>query len=80
MEHDLTFALQDVIAMGFEARCAGPDGARYLWHQDCGLRVDSRTGATTLLTDPAELPEALWSPTTLGLEELEETEGAERSL
>ena len=75
MEHGLTFTLQDVVSLGFEARCVGPDGARYTWHRDVGVRVETRTGHTTLLTDPAELPDALWFPTPLGLEELETAEG-----
>ena len=41
---DLTYTLEDVLSKGFEARCVGPDGARYLWHGECGLRVDAFTG------------------------------------
>ena len=62
---------------GFEARAVGSDGARYLWHRDSGLRTDGRTGATTLLTDPSGLPEAMWFPTMFGLEELEEARSRE---
>jgi hypothetical protein len=72
LTHDSTFTLEDVLSRGFEARCVGPDGSRYLWHGDSGLRVEVRTGRTTLLTDPAILPEGEWIPTTLGLEELGE--------
>jgi hypothetical protein len=71
---DLTFTLHDVVTRGFEARCVGPDGARYLWHRDFGLRVEARTGRTTLIADPAVLPEGTWIPTTLGLRELKEAE------
>ncbi len=75
MEHDLTFTLRDVVSLGFEARCVGLDGARYVWHRDSGLRVEARRGLTTLLTDPSQLPEAMWFPTQLGLKELETAEG-----
>lgn len=70
MNQQTVFTMQDVVSRGFEARCVGPDGARYLWHGESGLRVESRTGRTTLLTDSAGLPDGLWFPTSLGLEEL----------
>jgi hypothetical protein len=72
LRHDWSYTLQDVLSRGFEARCVGPDGSRYLWHGDCGLRVEALTGRTILLTDAAALPEGAWIPTTLGLEELGE--------
>lgn len=75
LKHDWNYTLQDVLWGGFEARCVGPDGTRYLWHGDCGLCVEALTGRTTLLTDAAVLPEGVWIPTALGLEELGETGG-----
>lgn len=70
MEHDCTYTRDDVLRVGFEARCVGVDGARYLWHGDRGLRVDPRIGTTTLIMDPAKLPEGPWSATQLGQEEI----------
>jgi len=70
--HPATFTRQEVLAGGFEARCVGVDGARYIWHGDLGLRADSRAGSTLLLTDPARLPEGPWFATALGEEELQE--------
>ncbi len=69
-----TFTRTEVTARGFEALCVGNDGARYLWHGDCGLRVDTRTSSTTLITDPAILPEGPWLATPLGEEELSDPE------
>lgn len=77
MTHDLTFSLHDVVSQGFEARCVGPDGARYLWHGDAGIRTE-RTGRTVMLTDSAALPDVVWFATTLGVEELEEAAALER--
>lgn len=79
MADDLTCTLEDVISKGFEARCVGPDGARYLWHGQTGLRADPHTGRTTLLSDPDELPRGLWCPTRLGLDELEDAQSRECS-
>ncbi len=70
MSRDGVYTLAEVLAQGFEARTVGVDGARYLWHRDCGERVAPRTGQRTRLTDPAALPEGLWFPTARGLEEL----------
>lgn len=70
MTIDHTYTLEEVLALDFEARCVGPDGARYLWHKGLGLRVERESGETTLIWDPARLPAAGWSPTRLGLEEL----------
>ncbi len=76
----LSCTLADVLSKGFEARCVGPDGARYLWHGDCGLRVDAFTGRTTLLADPSALPVGgEWFPTSLGLVELHEAATSDRS-
>ena len=58
--------------LGFESRCADCDGARYLWHDGCGLRVDPDSLAVTLITDAARLPEGPWVPTELGQRELAE--------
>jgi hypothetical protein len=74
LENIVTYSLQDVLSKRFEARCVGPDGARYLWHRDCGLRVDTLTKQTTLITDPAALPEGMWYATVLGLKQLREEE------
>lgn len=70
MEHDCTYTRDDVLRLGFEARCVDVDGTRYLWHSDRGLRVDPRTHVTTLITNPAKLPEGPWIATELGEEEL----------
>ena len=75
MDHLVAFTLKEVVTMGFEARCVGPDGSRYLWHGDSGLRVETRTGFTTLVTDPKVLPQSLWFPTRLGLSELDRLHG-----
>ncbi len=75
VDHLVAFSLRDVVRMGFEARCVGPDGSRYLWHGESGLRVETRTGYTTLVTDPTTLPDSLWFPTRLGLTELERMNG-----
>ncbi len=72
-----TYSLEEVLAMGFEARCIGPDGARYLWCQGSGLRVDSRTQATILVTDPSALPDGPWTATRYGLQQLAEAEREE---
>jgi hypothetical protein len=71
----LTFTLQEIVAFGIEARCIGPDGHRYLWHRDLGLKVEAHTGRTTLLHDPGTLPDGVWFPTKLGLQELDEPGG-----
>lgn len=71
------YSLADVLAMGFEARCVGPDGARYLWCQGSGLRVDPRTHATTLFSDPEALPDTGWFATRFGLRQLSEARGDE---
>jgi len=70
MEHDCTYTRDEVLRVGFEARCVGVDGARYVCHGDRGLRVDSRTGTTTLIMDSANLPEGPWIATRLGQEEI----------
>ena len=66
------YTLDEVIAKGFEARCVGVDGARYLWHGVEGLKVDVRHCTTTMLSDPARLPNGPWLPTELGAAELGE--------
>ena len=71
MEHDSAFTLRDVLAMGFEAQCVTGDGTRYFWRRTFGLKVDMRSGAATLLTDPTLLPDVTWFPTGLGLKQLE---------
>jgi hypothetical protein len=80
LDHLVAFNLREVVSMGFEARCVGPDGSRYLWHGESGLRVDTRTGLTTLVTDPSTLPESLWFPTRLGIAELDRIHGGPAAL
>ena len=65
-----TYSRADVIADGFEARCVDVDGRRYLWHRAQGICFDPRGCVTTLITDPAALPEGPWFATDLGEEEL----------
>jgi hypothetical protein len=79
LQDDLICTRHDVLALGFEAWIVGPDGTLYLWHGESGLHVDPHTGRTTLLTDPAGLPPGLWSPTRLGLDELDEAQSREWS-
>jgi hypothetical protein len=69
LEHAHTYTRDDVLRLGFEARCIGADGARYLWHGECGLREDPAAG-TTLLLDPADMPDEPWLPTAWGEKEL----------
>ena len=66
------FPVSQVTRFGFEARCTDAGGARYLWHDGCGLRVDPETLAVTLVTDPSRLPEGPWTATELGEQELVE--------
>jgi len=72
------FSREEVLAVGFEARCIGPDGARYLYCEGSGLRVDPRTQATILVTDPATLPDGPWTATRFGRQQLAEA-GREES-
>jgi len=73
LKHDYTYTRDDLLRLGFEARCVGVDGARYLWHGECGLRVDARSDETMLIIDPAVLPEGPWFATAWG--EMEITDG-----
>ena len=77
MRTDRTYTLEEVLTLGFEARCIAGDGCRYLWHRGLGLRVEPGTGRTVVVYDPSRLPDAGWSPTRLGLEELAGDEGDE---
>ncbi len=72
MKADDTFSLSDVVTKGFEAHCTARDGAVYFWHRNFGVRIEKRTGKTTLLTDPAALPDVRWAATSVGAKELEE--------
>lgn len=72
LEQEHNYTLDDVLSRGFEARCAGVDGTRYLWHGKCGLRVDSRIGTTTMIIDPEGLPQGPWTATVWGEEEIRE--------
>lgn len=67
-----TYSLEEVLSRGFEARCVGPDGTRYLWCQGSGLRVDPHTNETMLLTDATRLLDGPWLPTSFGLRQLAE--------
>ena len=69
LEHDRTYTRDDVLRLDFEAHCHTADGMHYVWHRGCGLRVDSRRHTTTLITNPAKLPEGPWIATELGEEE-----------
>lgn len=71
MDRERTFSLSDVVAKGFEATCIAKDGAVYFWHRNFGVRIEKRSGKSTLLTDPAALPDVPWVATTLGAKELE---------
>ena len=37
LEQQHTYTLNDVLGLGFEARCAAVDGTCYLWRGKCGL-------------------------------------------
>ena len=65
-----TFDRREVTDRGFEARYVQDDSVEYLWHLGCGLKTDRRDGTTTLITDPAMLPEGPWRATELGALEL----------
>ena len=65
-----TFTRGEVTSRGFEARCITDDSVEYLWHRGYGLRADRRSGSTTLITDPAAVPDGPWKATALGAEEL----------
>jgi hypothetical protein len=67
------YVLSEVLKRGFEARCTGADGNRYLWHQGEGLRYEQPAGRTTLLITPDGLPSGPWFPTELGRRELAES-------
>jgi hypothetical protein len=66
----LSYTRYDVVTLGFEALCTREDGTRYLWHDDCGLRVDPQASSTTMITDSGLLPDGPWLPTRLGEREL----------
>ena len=70
MSQQRTFTQEEVLAHGFEARCEGCDGCRYLWHRGQGLRTDPSTCVTVLITSPSALPEGPWLATDLGESEL----------
>ena len=70
MKRDLTFSLSDVVSKGFEATYTAKDGTLYFWHRNFGVKIEKRTGKSTLLTDPGGLPEARWVATSLGAMEL----------
>jgi hypothetical protein len=67
-----TFTRAEVTGRGFEARCIPDDSVEYLWHRDCGLKADRKTGVRTLIVDPAAVPDGPWRATELGRRELED--------
>jgi hypothetical protein len=71
MDHQQTYTLSEVLEGEFEAVCTADYGMRYLWHEDCGLRVDVFSGMTTMILDPARLPDGPWVATALGDRELQ---------
>ena len=75
MKHARTYTRDDVLRLGFEALCMGADGARYLWHGECGLIEDPESG-TRLLLDPADMPDRPWVATAWGEYELAEVRPA----
>ena len=77
MAKERAYTLRDVLVYGFEAQCVGTNGVRYYWHRRFGVRIDTRTGKSTLLTDPAALPDVPWFATSLGLKELKAAMAAE---
>ena len=77
MVRTTTFKLDEVVAKGFEASCEARNGILYFWHGTYGVRVDTRKGLTTLLTDPSVLPASPWTATSLGLSELAAEAGGE---
>jgi hypothetical protein len=77
VEPERAYRLRDVLAYGFEAQCQGSNGVRYYWHRRFGVRIDTRSGKSVLLTDPGSLPDAPWFPTSVGLNELKAALAAE---
>jgi hypothetical protein len=71
VNRERTFSLSEVVSQGFEARCVAEDGALYFWHRTFGVRIETRTGKASLLTDPRALPDARWVATSLGEKEIE---------
>jgi len=65
-----TFTRGEVTGRGFEARCVADDSTEYLWHLGYGLKADRAAGTTTLIVDPAAVPEGPWQATELGVLEL----------
>jgi hypothetical protein len=39
LKQEPVYTLDDVLGLGFEARCLSEDGSYFLWHGICGLRV-----------------------------------------
>jgi hypothetical protein len=70
LEGARTYTRDDVPALGLEAICHASDGVDYVWHGGCGLRVDTQDHTTTLVTNPANVPEGPWVATELGEEEI----------
>lgn len=77
MDDRRAYTLREVDDLGFEARCVGSDGARYLWHDGCGLRVDRHNCMTTLVIDSSLLPAGPWFPTSFGCEQLAERQSVD---
>ena len=70
LKQEPVYTLDDVLGLGFEARCLSEDGSYFLWHGICGLRVSPGGDRTVLITDSATLPQSPWFATRWGREEL----------
>jgi len=63
VDHDGSYTRDEVLSLGIEAICLGSDGVHFLYRGGRGLRVDPRNRTTTLITNPAKLPEGPWMAT-----------------
>ena len=66
-----TYALSEIIELGYEAHQVAEDGAYWLFHGCWALRVDAVRETRTLVTDVALMPESPWRLTAWGAAELE---------
>jgi hypothetical protein len=78
VENGSALTLRDVLALGVEAQCVTGDGTHYLWRGTFGVKIDTRNGTSTLLTDPDTLPDVTWFLTSLGAKQLETAAAAKR--
>ena len=79
MQHDSALTLRDVLAMGVEAQCVTGDGTHYFWRGTFGVKIERRGRKAMLLTDPGQLPDVTWFPTSVGSKQLEDAAAAERA-